>query len=224
MFMFEQIIRIYAPHVCVGCGLEVDSLLCDTCDSTLAGVPSRCYRCKSVSRDFETCHACRKTSPLDAVYVARHYDGLARAVVRKVKYERAQAGVDTMGRAATPLLDSCDRSAVLVPVPTATSRVRQRGYDQSQLFARSLGKMAKFDSRRYLARMGQAHQVGSTRAERLRHLEGAFRVTSSEDVAGAHVVLVDDVVTTGATLEAAARALRAAGAKRVDAVVFVQAG
>lgn len=224
MFMFEQIIRVFAPFTCVGCSVEEDALLCGACAQTLPSVPSRCYRCRAVSRDFETCWSCRRASPLGAVYVARHYDGLARSLVRTAKYERAQSGVITMCEAAAPLLSYIPQGAWLVPVPTATRRVRQRGYDQSQLFARSLGRAAKLRQHRLLSRIGQAHQVGSTRAERLKHLEGAFRVVRPDLVAGAHIVLVDDVVTTGATLEAAARALRAAGAKRVDAIVFAQAG
>lgn len=224
MFMFEQIIRIFAPFVCLGCGIEEDTLLCGACMQTMAPVPSRCYRCRAVSHDFETCRSCRRTSPLTAVYVARHYDGLARSLVRTVKYERAQAGVASMCEAAAPLLACIPQDAILVPVPTASGRVRQRGYDQSQLFARSLRLVSRLRSGRLLSRIGQAHQVGSGRAERLKHLEGAFRVVRPDLVAGAHLVLVDDVVTTGATLEAAARSLRAAGARRVDAVVFAQAG
>lgn len=74
-----------------------------------------------------------------------------------------------------------------------------------------------------LVRLGQQQQHTATRAQRLTQLAKAYTVPRPELVVGKYVVLVDDVITTGATLEAAARALKAAGAKRVSAVVFAQA-
>ncbi len=111
---------------------------------------------------------------------------------------------------------------LLVPVPTATTRVRERGYDQAVVLARELSRLSGRTSACPLVRLGQAHQVGASRAARLRHLDGAFRVRYSDKIKGAHIVLIDDVCTTGATLESAARALREAGAKQVDALVFAQ--
>jgi ComF family protein len=116
-----------------------------------------------------------------------------------------------------------DEDAVLVPVPTATSRVRQRGYDQAELLCRELASLTRLPYRTALARHGQSRQVGTNRTERRAHLEGALRVRHPETIQGKHVVLVDDVLTTGATIEAAAKVIRRAGAKRVDAIVFAQA-
>jgi ComF family protein len=113
--------------------------------------------------------------------------------------------------------------AVLVYVPTATARVRQRGFDQAQLIARQLSRMSGLSYRSYLRRMGQARQVGAGKRERAEHLRTAFRAVHESALQGAHIILVDDVLTSGATLEAAARTLKAAGATRIDAVVFAQA-
>ncbi|MCA9324597.1 ComF family protein [Candidatus Saccharibacteria bacterium] len=113
--------------------------------------------------------------------------------------------------------------AVVIHVPTATSRVRQRGFDQASLLARRLARSTPLTHIGALARRGQERQVGSGRKERFEHLLSAFWVQRPELVAGKHIILIDDVITTGATLEAAASVLRKAGAKRVDAVVFAQA-
>ena len=92
------------------------------------------------------------------------------------------------------------------------------------LLARAISREWGLDVADVLVRLGQAHQVGSNRRDRLLHLKGAFRVQHAARIRGAHVVLVDDVLTTGATIETAARVLKKAGAKRVDAIIFSQAG
>lgn len=121
-----------------------------------------------------------------------------------------------------PLLRSAPPNAVLVPVPTATSRVRQRGYDQAILLARALSHETGIPLRRYLKRVGQTHQVGSGREQRLRQLTRAFELRKEIHAHEQTIILVDDVLTTGATLERAAQALHSAGVLRIQAVTFAQ--
>ena len=109
-----------------------------------------------------------------------------------------------------------------MPVPTATGRARQRGYDQAKLLAHELSGQIRLPYLDCLVRSGQTHQHGLSRHDSLTQLKSAYRVKRSNRVTGAHIILVDDVVTTGATLEAAAAVLQATGASRVDAVVFAQ--
>jgi ComF family protein len=146
-----------------------------------------------------------------------------KELVHRMKYERAQAGTREVARLLAPLLIGTPADLLLVHIPTATGRVRSRGYDHARLIARELSRCSGLESAALLGRLGQAHQVGATRAERLRQLEGAFRPLRPELIVGRQIVLVDDVLTTGATLETAARVLRRAGAARVDAVVLAQA-
>ena len=110
---------------------------------------------------------------------------------------------------------------LIVPVPTATSRVRSRGYDHAKLLAKELAGAAQLKHESLLLRLCQTRQAGAKRQTRIQQLEGAFGL-KKQDIKGKHVLLVDDVVTTGATLEEAAKVLKQAGAKTIDAVVFAQ--
>jgi len=118
-------------------------------------------------------------------------------------------------------LPALPRSAVLVPVPLHPSRLRARGYDQALQLARALARLRALPCRRLLKRVvATAPQSELDAAARRRNLRDAF---SCHRAPPAHVVLVDDVMTTGATLRAAAEALRRRGATRVDAWICARA-
>lgn len=220
MSIFDSFLSILAPHECLGCCAE-GSLLCDKCSQILVNVPERCYRCRKVSPGWLTCAACRKQSKLRRVSVATVYSGVAKNIVWKLKFAGAQAAAKQLATRMALLIEP-ESTMLIVPVPTATSRIRRRGYDQATLLAKELATITGLKYVSCLARVNQAHQVGASRSLRLKQLANAFRVTKQELLVGANILLIDDVITTGATLEAAAICLRAAGAHKIDALVFAQ--
>jgi ComF family protein len=222
MFITEKIISIFAPHTCLRCGIE-GALLCNTCRmEAILPVPSRCYRCFTATKDFAVCKSCQKQTKLRQVWVASEYEGVAKDLLHYVKFERAQAGAAIIAVQLNETLPYLSNEVTLVHVPTATSRARQRGYDQAQLITKELAHLQKIKASQLLVRMGQARQVGAKRELRKTQLANAFRIYRSYKALPAHVVLVDDVLTTGATLESVAGILRQSGVRRVDAVVFAQ--
>jgi len=218
---FDKIIGTIAPHICIKCTAE-GRLLCDSCAQGLIPVVSRCYRCRKLTPNSRTCSACRKTSKIYRLQVGMTYDHTAKQLIGKLKFNGAQSAAVEIAKFLSGVSSFSD-DCIFVPVPTATSRVRRRGYDQAKLIARNLSKRQKLPYLDCLMRSGQTHQIGANRHKRLKQLTGAYRLKTINDVNGMHIILVDDVATTGATLEAAAHCLKNAGAKRVEAVVFAQA-
>jgi ComF family protein len=111
---------------------------------------------------------------------------------------------------------------LVVPVPTATSRVRERSFGHSELLAKKIAQTLLVPYANVLRRLGQTRQLGSKRDERLIQLSSSFAVSNYKKIKGSKILLIDDVVTTGGTLIAATKMLRAAGAKQVDALLFTK--
>lgn len=221
MGVLEKLMSIVAPHECLVCGNE-GALLCNWC--FMDGCPSvlpRCYKCYASTPNSEVCAKCRAKSPLKHVWVRSDYEGLAKQLIHNFKFERMQAAAKPIAaymQEALPYLEN----VLCVPIPTASSRLRQRGYDHTKLIAKHLVSKKGLRYEALLERLGQSRQVGTKRKQRVLQLQEAFRVIRLELVKDAHILLVDDVVTSGATLEETARVLKQAGAKTVDAAVFAQ--
>jgi competence protein ComFC len=221
MFVVERLISVVAPHECLVCGSEGD-LVCGWClPDVFEPVPSRCYRCYKQTTDSQVCITCKRSSKLKHVWVATEYSGHAKELVRVFKFERAQAADSILAKSIYKTIPYLP-GYIIVPVPTASSRRRIRGYDQTKLVSKHLSGLAGLPKIHALARQGQMRQVGSKRKQRQAQMKGAFKVIKKELVNKKHVLLVDDIVTTGATLEEAARTLKEAGAKSVSAAVFAQ--
>ena len=219
--ILDTIFSKLAPYECLGCAQE-GSLICKACTHHLEPVPARCYRCHRISEGFRTCPSCRSHSELWSVLPVSIYDGIAKEIVWKLKFGGAQKAAQEMASFMKVLPFSPD-NAVIVPVPTATSRARKRGYDQAVLLARALAQQTGLPYGACLRRLGQDEQLGARRDQRVTQLRHAYRCVAPQTVRDRHVLLIDDVLTTGATLEAAARLMKQAGAKHVSGIVFAQA-
>ncbi len=221
MHIPEAIISLIAPHLCVGCGAE-GSIICSWCSSLLADqVPSRCFRCHQLTREYAVCRKCRPITKLKHVWVAAEYTGLAKLLVQACKYERVKVAAQPIADQILQVLPYLP-GHIVVHVPTATSRRRQRGYDQAELIAKKLAKSASLEHASALLRTGHTRQVGASRDVRKTQPQNAFVVHNPSEIKKRHILLVDDITTTGSTLVSAARQLRLSGAASVSAAIFAQ--
>jgi predicted amidophosphoribosyltransferase len=151
---------------------------------------------------------------VDAWFAAFEYEGVARELVARVKYRRAHAATAWLAEAMIGLVPvPVPVSTVVTWAPTTVRHRRERGFDHAALLARHVGRGLGVPVRALLTRAGGRPQTGLSASERRMGPRYEAR-----RVVDADVVLVDDVATTGATLAAAASALRAAGAGRIVAV------
>lgn len=145
--------------------------------------------------------------------------------IHRFKYEQRT----DLARPFGHLLSQCgmvfSKTAVLVPVPLSRQRLRERGYNQAELLAHSLRRHggSRVAPHVLIRSRDTAPQVGQERAARLANVQGAFAVRDASSIRDRDIVLIDDVMTTGATLIACAKALRKAGAHRVSALVVAVA-
>jgi predicted amidophosphoribosyltransferase len=186
---------------------RIDPPLCERCGAPVAWPVARCSECAGRRLAFAWARA------------SVAYDAPVRLVVAAWK-ERGLRGLAE--DAATVVAARIARPEVetLTFVPSDGDRKLRRGHNPAERLARSLAARWQIECRPLLERTRRGRQRGSTRAERRGNVRGAFRATARVP---AHILLVDDVYTTGATASAAASALRAAGARRVEVVTFARA-
>ncbi|MDR7193921.1 ComF family protein [Luteimonas terrae] len=196
--------------------------LCLPCTAALPWMPHACARCaQPLPTNDPLCGAClRRPPPLDAVIAAFDYGFPVDRLLPRFKFHRDLAAGALLGDCLAHATSTATRPDALIPVPLHIARLRERGYDQALELARILARRHALPLRddllhRVRATAPQSRLDAKARRRNLRHAFAVHGLTSPT----AHVVLVDDVMTTGATLHAAAHALRRAGVARVDAWV-----
>ncbi len=214
MAFFETLVSLIAPHSCLLCGLE-GLLICDSCSKRAVVVKHpTCYRCNRLSDRGQTCPGCRPSTNLSGVVVAAYYDGAVKDLIHELKYERARAAATVLARLIAPRLEGA-RLDLVTAVPADPGRRRERGYNQAELVAKAVSKETGVPYVDVLLRVKPVHQIGAERSRRLEQIKGAFMPHRELFIRDARVLVVDDVITTGATLAECATVLKQAGAKQV---------
>jgi ComF family protein len=225
----DALIAVLLAPACAACGTPLGAptrgVVCDGCwGGIVPFAPPLCLRCgeplpswRRISRDSGTCARCRRApSPIALAGAVGDYEGPLRSIVHALKYGQRRSvamGLAARMRERCPaVLEGAD---AVVPVPLHWRRRRRRGFNQAADLATHLGLPVLDVLKRVRA---TPTQTGLRAGARRANVRGAFVLRRNSIVAGRRLVLVDDVSTTGATLEACASALRDAGAADVRAV------
>ena len=230
-FLLKSLADFVYPPICYGCDTEVEEgLVCEGCRLALfTHELAVCPKCgRPCTRTAETCGQCRTPFSLSRVRALGLYVPPFDKLVQAFKYSGKTKVGELLGRALTELVQQDEvlsAADVVCPVPLHSSRLRERGFNQSLLLAAAISMSNHIPLVECLTRIRNTPtQTRKTKLEdRLKNLERAFRIRPDANLAGKRVLLVDDVMTTGATLDQAAQELLKGGAARVLGAVVAAA-
>lgn len=226
------LLDILFPSFCINCGQE-GSYLCEDCQGLAPILEYRHCLCKNPVRMYKKgkCKRCQ-SKKLNGLYFALPYQNpLVKSLIRRFKYEPYLAKnlakpLSSLIIAHFQFLDKSPNFAnfVLVPVPLGKKKLKQRGFNQSEEIGKELSKIFKilllcdvlFKTKETLP------QVELSEKEREKNIKGVFLVKNENEIKGKKILLIDDVYTTGSTMEECARVLKEAGAKEVWGVVIAR--
>lgn len=216
------------PSQCAVCHAWPSQPLCPTCRARYAQARARCLRCAlPVPETVARCGACLKEEPpLDLCLAAVAYEFPWSGLIAGYKFAPGpgwSTALASLMRQAPGAASALDEADWLLPLPLSEARLRTRGFNQALELARQLAP-AKTRPDVLLRLRETPAQSSLPREQRLRNLQGAFGVATGLEgqLGGRRLLLIDDVMTSGATLHAAATALRAAGADQVSALVLAR--
>ncbi len=225
--LFNRFLNSLLPVSCGLCNAATGSHLplCQPCLNELPVLSTACNSCALPVATAGSCGKCQQHPPAceqtEALFL---YQEPLSQLVQQFKFSRKlEYGCLFSSLMAKKILSLSDKPDVIIPVPLHSSRLRSRGFNQSWEIARQLSRISGIKaSHKFCQRIKKTPlQTGLKASERKRNLRQAFSIT--ENVRDLHICIVDDVMTTGSTLEAIASELKSAGAERVSGLVVARA-
>lgn len=215
------------PKYCVGCNKE-GVWLCQKCKNLIIVIKkSFCASCQKLTPKGQYCSKCRQKYYLTGVIIAAHYEKkcVLKEAVHTYKYDH----IKNLKYALAPLLINAlyhrnfSKNLIILPVPLSKQRIKQRGYNQSEELAKvvAIKTSSKLITKKLIRIKNKTRQADLPRAKRLENIKGVFDWIGKNELKNKRVFLIDDVYTTGATVNECAKVLRQkAKAREVWAVVL----
>ena len=218
--IFSELFNIIFPHACILCSQkthrEID--LCQACEGDLGVIENPCRNCgKSLPKDTTICGQCLKQSPyFDKTIAALSYEIPTTKLITVLKFHHRLINAKILGTLLSKKLSSAEKPDVIIPVPLHKKRLRKRGFNQSIEIAKPISKKLGipidcFSCQRIRHTEPQALIKAKHRRKNVRN---AFQV--NPNFKAHHVAIIDDVLTTGNTVNELARALKKAGVEKVS--------
>ena len=209
--MLDTLLSVVAPHLCSGCG-QIGGSFCDNCKYDISIEPFLgCVLCENLA-DVGICNDHKVA--FNQAWVVGHRSGGLQRLIGGLKFRNMKASAFDIADLMHQRIPRLPTNAVFVPVPTTPAHIRERGYDHMLLIARHLGKLRRIPVETLLQRNNTLIQHKASRKDRYIQARTAFKIEGIVDPSMTYV-LIDDVITTGATLSQAALLLQSAGATTI---------
>lgn len=207
--MFDTLLSYVAPHLCYSCG-KIGAVLCDNCKYDISEEYFQgCFICGDETFLADRCQLCSTSYSRSWCIGTR--SGALRQIIDSYKFNNNYAAHKVLAPLLAECIGQLPKDVVIVPLPTIASHIRVRGYDHTLLIAKAVAKAQRVQLEQALYRRTSTTQRGEDRKTRRQQAKEAFGVKGTLDPAKTYL-LIDDVVTTGATVQCGAQALKDAGA------------
>lgn len=222
MRLVDSVLTVIAPNDCLNCGAE-GKVLCEACRSEfIAPLPSRCFHCQKLTISSSLCTSAKREYGLKHLWVSTNYSSVAKYLVKELKFNGKREATKIIAQSIAETLPYLLAETLIIPIPTTTNHVRQRGFDHTRAIAKEVARIKGCQYEPNLARFDQHSQVGSKREQRQKQLNDSMYSLKPLVFSDSKVLLIDDVATTGSTIKEAARVMKQHGVTSVDAAVFAQ--
>jgi ComF family protein len=207
-----NLLDLIAPHICLGCG-TIGKPICEKCKNYI--MSEKCNICPNCRNTIST-HKCPHCPNFPPSYIVGKRHGLLDITIHTYKYNSNRSLAQPLAELMYNRLKNDYRHAIIVPLPTATNHIRQRGLDHTLLLAKHLAKLTSCQIQPVLHRNHNATQVGADRITRLEQAEHAYSISPRFIVdPNTTYILLDDIWTTGASMKKAIEKMQKAGAKKI---------
>ena len=214
--MIDALLGLIAPHYCISC-TKLGTVLCDNCKQNITSEPLQtCIVCRRPLVNNK-CNYCTTAYIYFDAYFKR--DGIIKQTIDQYKFHGIRPLASVLARLLDTHLPYFPGKTIYVSVPTARSHVRERGFDHLDTVCREFARRRKINYIHLIDRKNNAHQIGAKKKQRIAQTKDLYVCRQQLDESTTYVV-IDDVVTTGATLEACAHALYMAGARKIAVVAI----
>lgn len=218
--MIDRLLSFIAPHRCYGCEIS-GSILCNSCYNDIVESDfGRCIWCLLPADGMDQCRLCGEWLGVSGAWAIGERNGILKSLVGDYKYESIRESGLVMARLLDQRVAVLPADTIVTSIPTVAQHIRQRGFDHAGTIAREFSSLRNLHYTPLLRRLQQTPQHELSRAARLKAAKQAFELKTTS--VGSPILLIDDIMTTGATLEACVRLLQDSGATEIYAAIVAR--